>query len=45
MIANKNILISGAGISGLTLAHWLQRHGFSPTLIEKRPNLNDRGPR
>lgn len=43
MIANKNILISGAGISGLTLSYWLQQHGFSPTVIEKRPNLNDRG--
>ena len=43
MITNKNILISGAGISGLTLAYWLQQHGFSPTVIEKRPNLNDRG--
>ena len=43
MIVNKNILISGAGISGLTIAYWLQQHGFSPTVIEKRPNLNDRG--
>lgn len=43
MFANKKILISGAGISGLTLAYWLQQHGFSPTVIEKRPNLNDRG--
>lgn len=43
MIANKNILISGAGISGLTLAYWLQKHGFSPTVIEKRKDLNSRG--
>ncbi|HTS89892.1 MAG TPA: FAD-dependent monooxygenase [Gemmatimonadales bacterium] len=43
MILNKNILISGAGISGLTLAYWLREHGFAPTIIEKRPNLNDRG--
>ena len=43
MILNKNILISGAGISGLTLAYWLQEYGFEPTVIEKRPNLNDRG--
>lgn len=40
---NKNILISGAGISGLTLAYWLQHSGFSPTIIEKRPNLDQRG--
>jgi len=43
MPKNKNILISGAGISGLTLAYWLRHWGFSPTIIEKRPNLNDRG--
>ena len=43
MITNKNILISGAGISGLTLAYWLHQHGFSPTVIEKRSDLNDRG--
>jgi 2-polyprenyl-6-methoxyphenol hydroxylase-like FAD-dependent oxidoreductase len=40
---NKNILISGAGISGLTLAYWLGHRGFSPTIIEKRPNLDQRG--
>ncbi len=43
MIANKNILISGAGISGLTLAYWLERRGFSPTIVEKRPDLHERG--
>jgi 2-polyprenyl-6-methoxyphenol hydroxylase-like FAD-dependent oxidoreductase len=43
MVANKNILISGAGISGLTLAYWLQKRGFSPTIVEKRPDLHDRG--
>jgi 2-polyprenyl-6-methoxyphenol hydroxylase-like FAD-dependent oxidoreductase len=43
MNINKNILISGAGISGLTLAYWLQHWGFSPTIIEKRPNLDQRG--
>jgi 2-polyprenyl-6-methoxyphenol hydroxylase-like FAD-dependent oxidoreductase len=43
MNINKNILVSGAGISGLTLAYWLQHWGFSPTIIEKRPNLDQRG--
>lgn len=43
MNSNKNILISGAGISGLTLAYWLQQWGFTPTVIEKRPNLDQRG--
>ena len=40
---NKNILISGAGISGLTLAYFLQHWGFSPTILEKRPDLHARG--
>ena len=34
---NKTVLISGAGIAGLTLAYWLKRHGFVPTLVEKSP--------
>ena len=40
---NKTVLISGAGIAGLTLAYWLKRHGFSPTLIEKSPSLRTGG--
>ncbi len=32
---NKNILIAGAGIAGLTLAYWLKKRGFMPTVIEK----------
>jgi len=31
------ILISGAGIAGPTLAYWLLRYGFEPTLIETAP--------
>jgi 2-polyprenyl-6-methoxyphenol hydroxylase-like FAD-dependent oxidoreductase len=31
------IAISGAGIAGPTLAHWLLRAGHEPTLIEKAP--------
>ncbi len=38
-----NILISGAGIAGLTLAFWLERFGFAPTLVEKRPDRFDEG--
>jgi 2-polyprenyl-6-methoxyphenol hydroxylase-like FAD-dependent oxidoreductase len=30
-----NILISGAGIAGPTLAYWLKRYGFTPTLVER----------
>jgi len=42
-VMNTNILISGAGIAGLTLAYWLQKFKFNPTLIEKRHDLQDEG--
>lgn len=29
-----NILISGAGIAGPTLAHWLLKYGHEPTIVE-----------
>ena len=32
-------LISGAGIAGLTIAYWLQRYGFTPTIVELAPTL------
>ncbi|WP_433372175.1 FAD-dependent monooxygenase [Streptosporangium sp. CA-115845] len=31
----KTVLISGAGIAGSTLACWLTRHGFEPTVVER----------
>jgi 2-polyprenyl-6-methoxyphenol hydroxylase-like FAD-dependent oxidoreductase len=34
---NKSVLISGIGIAGPTLAYWLSRYGFSPTLVEVAP--------
>lgn len=34
---NKSILIVGAGIAGPTLAYWLNRYGFMPTLLERSP--------
>jgi 2-polyprenyl-6-methoxyphenol hydroxylase-like FAD-dependent oxidoreductase len=40
---NKNILISGAGIAGTTLAFWLKEFGFNPTLIESSPGLREGG--
>lgn len=40
---NQSILISGAGIAGLTLAYWLRQYGFSPTLIERAPSLRTGG--
>lgn len=40
---NKNILISGAGIAGTTLAFWLKKFGFNPTIIEISPKLREGG--
>jgi 2-polyprenyl-6-methoxyphenol hydroxylase-like FAD-dependent oxidoreductase len=37
------IAISGAGIAGPTLAHWLLRAGHEPTLIEQAPQLRTGG--
>ncbi len=33
----QKVLISGAGIAGTTLAYWLRRHGFAPTVVERAP--------
>lgn len=38
-----HILISGAGVAGPTLAYWLLRHGFTPTLVESAPRLRTGG--
>src|SRR5438105_9557020 len=40
---NKNIFISGASIAGPTLAYWLKRYGFTPTVIERAPYLREGG--
>ncbi|MEJ3748641.1 FAD-dependent monooxygenase [Actinomycetes bacterium KLBMP 9797] len=40
---NERILISGASIAGLTVAHWLARYGFHPTVIERTPRLRTGG--
>ncbi len=37
------ILISGAGIAGTTLAYWLARYGFQPTIVETAPRLRSGG--
>jgi 2-polyprenyl-6-methoxyphenol hydroxylase-like FAD-dependent oxidoreductase len=34
---NRTVLISGGGIAGFSLAHWLRRHGFAPTIVERAP--------
>jgi 2-polyprenyl-6-methoxyphenol hydroxylase-like FAD-dependent oxidoreductase len=33
------VLISGAGIAGLTVAYWLRRYGFIATIVERAPSL------
>lgn len=38
-----NVLISGAGIAGPTLAFWLREYGVTPTLVESAPALRTGG--
>ncbi|WP_026343297.1 FAD-dependent monooxygenase [Nocardia sp. BMG111209] len=40
---NSRVLISGAGIAGETLAYWLARHGFRPTIVERAAGLRRGG--
>ncbi len=42
-MVTQNVLISGAGIAGPTLAYWLDRAGLRPTLIEREPLLRTDG--
>jgi 2-polyprenyl-6-methoxyphenol hydroxylase-like FAD-dependent oxidoreductase len=37
------VLISGIGIAGPTLAYWLRRAGFAPSLVEHAPGLRHGG--
>lgn len=39
----QTVLISGAGVAGLTLAYWLKHFGWTPTLVEKHPCLRTGG--
>lgn len=39
----NNILISGAGIAGLSLARQLKKHGIAYTIIEKKSQLDTTG--
>jgi 2-polyprenyl-6-methoxyphenol hydroxylase-like FAD-dependent oxidoreductase len=39
----KRILICGAGIAGPTLAYWLNRNGYQPTLLESAPAPREGG--
>jgi 2-polyprenyl-6-methoxyphenol hydroxylase-like FAD-dependent oxidoreductase len=42
-LQNKTVLICGASVAGPTLAYWLRRHGFTPTVVEAAPALRDGG--
>jgi hypothetical protein len=35
VMSDQTVLISGAGIAGPTLAYWLARHRFRPTVVEQ----------
>ncbi|MDI1484835.1 FAD-dependent monooxygenase [Polyangium sp. y55x31] len=40
---DTRVLVSGASISGLTIAHWLARFGFAVTVVERAPHLRPGG--
>ena len=40
---NRNVLISGGGAAGMTLAYWLRRYGLSPTVVERARAMRDGG--
>lgn len=40
---NPRVLVSGASISGLTIAYWLARYGFEVTVVERAPHLRRGG--
>ncbi|WP_335988837.1 FAD-dependent monooxygenase [Glycomyces sp. MUSA5-2] len=42
-MAAARVLISGAGIAGTTLAHWLAAKGFAPVVVERAPALRPGG--
>ena len=42
-LRNRRILISGASVAGPALAYWLARYGFSPTVVERAPQLRGGG--
>jgi 2-polyprenyl-6-methoxyphenol hydroxylase-like FAD-dependent oxidoreductase len=43
MTPSRSVLISGAGVAGPTIAYWLARHGFQPTVVERSRGLRSSG--
>ncbi|WP_242902727.1 FAD-dependent monooxygenase [Actinomadura terrae] len=41
--ARRRALVSGASIAGPVIAHWLARHGWAVTVVEKAPTIRDGG--
>ena len=39
----RTVLISGASVAGPSLAFWLSRFGFEPTIVERSPTLRPGG--
>ncbi|GAA3219769.1 mycothiol conjugate amidase Mca [Nonomuraea helvata] len=37
------VLVSGGGVAGSTVAYWLKRHGYAPTVVERAPALRQGG--
>ncbi|MGO9059053.1 MAG: NAD(P)-binding protein [Candidatus Binataceae bacterium] len=35
----KTVLISGAGVAGLTIAYGLSRNGYAATVVERAPSF------
>lgn len=42
-MADRTVLVSGGGIAGSTLAYWLARRGFVPTVVERAGDLRSSG--
>src|SRR5271154_3803719 len=38
-----NVLVSGASVSGLSVAYWLSHYGFNVTVVERAPHLRPGG--
>ncbi|MEU1397642.1 FAD-dependent monooxygenase [Micromonospora zamorensis] len=42
-MTSKTVLISGAGVAGPTVAYWLARDGFAPTIVERAAGQRSSG--
>ncbi|MFE0028041.1 FAD-dependent monooxygenase [Amycolatopsis sp. NPDC059021] len=42
-MTTKTVLVSGAGVAGITLAYWLGRYGFDVTVVERAGALRRGG--